>query len=30
MSTNEIAPPGYTIPSFIVDPVDREHIRQVA
>lgn len=29
MSTNEIAP-GYTIPSFIVDPVDREHIRQVA
>lgn len=29
MSTNEIQP-GYPIPSFVVDPVNREHIRQVA
>lgn len=29
MSTNEIAP-GSTIPSFVVDPVDGEHIRQIA
>ncbi|BAH52912.1 MaoC family dehydratase [Rhodococcus opacus] len=29
MSTSEITP-GYTIPSFVVDPVDGEHIRQIA
>ena len=29
MATNEIAP-GYTIPSFVIDPVNREHILQVA
>lgn len=29
MATNEIAP-GHTIPSFVIDPVDREHILQVA
>jgi acyl dehydratase len=29
MSTNEITP-GYVIPPFVVDSVDREHIRQIA